>query len=62
MFGYYKVNSILRLVLHCVMGPESYNSFIFQKALRCLFYALVFLGESPFRDIQRGPVIYLILK
>ena len=56
-------NPILRLALHCVMGPGSYNSFIFRYlALRCLFYALVFLGGNPFRVIRRGPLIYLTLK
>ena len=54
-------NPIPRLALHCVIGPGSYNSFIFlYLALRCLFYALVFLGGNPFRVIQRGPLIYQI--
>ena len=53
---------ILRLALHYVMGPGSYNSFIFlYLALRCLFYALVSLGGNPFRVIRRGPLIYLTL-
>ena len=56
-------NPILRFALHCVMGTGSYNGFIFlYLALRCLFYALVFLGGNPFCVIWRGPLIYLILK
>ena len=57
-------NSILWLALHCVMGPESYNSFIFQKALRCLqiVYFRVFMGVNLFLNIRHGPVIYSILK
>ena len=34
----------------------------FKKALRYLFYALVFLGGNPFRVIRRGPLIYQTLK
>ena len=56
-------NPIPRLALHCVIGPGSYNIFIFlYLALRCLFYALVFLGGNPFRVIRRGPLIYRTLK
>ena len=56
-------NPIPRLALHCMIGPGSYNSFIFlYLALRCLFYALVFLGGNPFRVIWRGTLIYLTLK
>ena len=59
----YGKNPIPWLALHCVIGPGSYNSFIFlYLALRCLFYALVFLGGNPFRVIRRGPLIYLTLK
>ena len=54
-------NPILRLALHCVIGPRSYNSFIFlYLAMRCLFYALVFLGGNPFRVIRRGPLNYYL--
>ena len=40
-------NPILRLALHCVMGPGSYNSFIFRKALRCLLICTGILGRKP---------------
>ena len=55
-------NPILRLALHCVMGPGSYNSFIVLYLALRLFYALVFLGGNLFRVIRRGPLIYLTLK
>ena len=46
-----------------MIGPESYNVFIvLYLALRCLFYAIVFLGGNPFRVIRRGPLNYLTLK
>ena len=47
MFGYYKGKPILRLALHCVMGPGSYDSFIFQKALRYFVICTGILGRKP---------------
>ena len=50
-------NSILRLALHCVMGPESYNSFILSKSIAIVLkriylvlIALAITGVNPFRE------------
>ena len=47
MFGYYKGKPYPPAALHCVMGPGSYNSFIFRKALRCLLICTGILGRKP---------------
>ena len=63
MFGYYKVKTLssgLRCFVWWDLGLIIAS--FFQKALRCLFYALVFLGGNTFGVIRRGPSIYLTLK
>ena len=40
-------NPILRLALHCVMGPGSYNSFIFRKSIAPFVLCTGILGRKP---------------
>ena len=40
-------NPILRLALHYVMGPGSYNSFIFQKSIALFILCTGILGRKP---------------
>ena len=40
-------NPILRLALHCVMGPGSYNSFIFRKSIALFILCTGILGRKP---------------
>ena len=66
-FGRYKVkNTILRFALHCVMGTESYNGFIFIKSIamfkrKICFKALAIQWSKPVPRKWRGPVICQII-
>ena len=40
-------NPIPRLALHCVIGPGSYNSFIFPKNIALFFICIGILGRKP---------------
>ena len=62
MFGYYKGKPYPRL--RCIVWWDLglIIASFFEKALRCLPYALVFLVGNPFRVIRRGPLNYSLLK